>query len=550
MDVSGNHAGIANPSRRQACGMLATAIAATAATCMVGCSESSGNAMTPSSTSSNADSTDEKLQAAFRAIDAVVSNDVANGFPSAQVAVMKNGVLVYQGCWGKVNSYEPDGTPKADSADVTDDILYDLASNTKMYSCAYALQLLYEQGKVDLDTPLVDILGNEFADDVVLIDDPTMATQDLDAIRAWKRSITVKDVMCHRAGFMPSPPFQNQYYDYEKATFDTDKENPLFAGYDNSLETRQKTFEALCKTPLSYEPRTNIKYSDADYVALCFAIEKITGMGLDDYLRQNFWEPLGLDRITYNPLDNGFSKDDCVAEELNGDTRDGALSFPGARTETIQGEVHDGVAWHCMAGVSGHAGMFATATQLAQLANLMVDGTADGRRYFSMDTIELFTKNDTEQDQWGLGWWRQGSWAERAKYFSSIAPETTVGHQGWTGTATCIDRENKLVVITLTNKINSRVTDPAVSTTAFDGNWFTTAALGFTTQLIYAALGQDSFKAAQAAVEATMDSLVYNQAAALETLQNSAIESPEITMTKKACASIQAARDQVKAARA
>ena len=513
---------------------------------MGGCS-SSGSASTPSS---SAGSTDEKLQAAFEAIDAVVSNDVANGFPSAQVAVMKDGELVYQNCWGKTNSYEPDGTPKTDSPAVTNDTLYDLASNTKMYSCAYALQLLYEQGKIDLDTPLVDILGSEFADNTILIGDPTMATQDLDTIKAWKHSITVKDVMCHRAGFMPSPPFQNQYYDYENATFDTKKENPLFSGYDNSLETRQKTFEALCKTPLSYEPRTNIMYSDADYVTLCFAIEKITGMGLDEYLRQNFWEPLGLDRITYNPLANGFSKDDCVAEELNGDTRDGALSFPGARTETIQGEVHDGTAWHCMAGVSGHAGMFATATQLAQLANLMVDGTANGKQYFSMDTIELFTKNDTEQDQWGLGWWRQGSWAERAKYFSSLAPETTVGHQGWTGTATCIDRENKLVVVTLTNKINSRVTDPDVSTTAFDGNWFTTAALGFTTQLIYAALGQDSLETARAAVATVMDSLVYNQAAALETLQNSAIESSEITMTKKACASIQAARDQVKAAKA
>ena len=548
MSISSNHPESGtNLSRRQACGIFATAAAAMAVPFISGCSGSNSSSAASSGTT---DSADARLKVAFDAIDAVVSNDVANGFPSAQVAVMKDGELVYQNCWGKVNSYEPDGTPKTDSADVTNDTLYDLASNTKMYSCAYALQLLHEQGKVDLDTPLVDIFGSEFADNVVLVEDSTMATQDLDTIKEWKRGITIKDVMCHRAGFIPSPPYAYQYYDYEESSTSTDKENPLFAGYDNSQETRQKTYEVLCKTPLYYEPRTNIKYSDADYIALCFAIEKITGMGLDEYLLQNFWEPLGLDRITYNPLDNGFTKDDCVAEELNGDTRDGSVSYPGARTETIQGEVHDGNAWHCMAGVSGHAGMFATATQLAQLANLMVDGTANGKQYFSMDTIELFTKNDTEQDQWGLGWWRQGSWAERAKYFSSIAPETTVGHQGWTGTATCIDRENKLVVVTLPNKINSRVTDPKVSTTAFDGNWFTTAALGFTTQLIYSALGQSSTEAARAAVRATMDSLVYNQAAALETLQNSAIESPEITMTKKACASIQAARDQVKAAQA
>lgn len=73
---------------------------------------------------------------------------------------MKNGKLVYQNAWGKVNSYNPDGTPKTDSPAVTNDTLYDLASNTKMYTANYALQYLVTQGKADLDSRLVDLLGS------------------------------------------------------------------------------------------------------------------------------------------------------------------------------------------------------------------------------------------------------------------------------------------------------------------------------------------------------------------------------------------------------
>ncbi len=73
------------------------------------------------------------------AISSIVESDIKNGFTSAQMAVIKDGRLVYQNAWGTVNAYNPDGTPKTDSAPVTNDTLYDLASNTKMYSVNYAL---------------------------------------------------------------------------------------------------------------------------------------------------------------------------------------------------------------------------------------------------------------------------------------------------------------------------------------------------------------------------------------------------------------------------
>ena len=84
---------------------------------------------------------------ALELLEQIIQADVNNGFPSAQMAIVKNGKLVYQNAWGKVNSYNPDGTPKTDSPAVTNDTLYDLASNTKMYTANYALQYLAGQGQ-------------------------------------------------------------------------------------------------------------------------------------------------------------------------------------------------------------------------------------------------------------------------------------------------------------------------------------------------------------------------------------------------------------------
>ena len=98
----------------------------------------------------------------LEALEQLIQSDVDNGFPSAQMAVVvKNGRLVYQNAWGRVNAYLPDGTPNTASPAVTDDTLYDLASNSKMYTANYALQLLVTQGKIHLDSRIVGPAGPE-----------------------------------------------------------------------------------------------------------------------------------------------------------------------------------------------------------------------------------------------------------------------------------------------------------------------------------------------------------------------------------------------------
>lgn len=418
-------------------------------------------------------------------IDAIIQSDVDHGFPGAQLAVIKDGKMVFSKAWGHLDAYNPDNTAKTDSPLSTTDTLYDLASNTKMYSVAYAIQYLVTQGKIRVDDPIMAYIGPKFSEDTIDIhysghDDPGLATQ-----KQWKASLTIRDVMSHEAGFPPDPQYNRDKYD-QTGHGDKNAVNVLYCGANGVGDARADTLESICKTPLLFKPRSKSLYSDVDYMLLCFVIEKVTGERLDAFLRDTFWNPMGLTRITYCPLQSGYTMNDCAAEELNGNTRGGIVSFPGIRTATIQGEVHDEEAFYCMGGVSGHAGLFSSAEDLSKLASVMITGGYGSYRFFSRNVIDLFISPvSSDIANMGTGWWREGGNMETVRYFGTDSPSDTVGHQGWTGTMTMIDRKDNLVIVLLTNKINSPVTDINVNPDMFDGNWYTTASLGFVSQILY-----------------------------------------------------------------
>ncbi|MBO4915891.1 MAG: penicillin binding protein PBP4B, partial [Oscillospiraceae bacterium] len=417
-------------------------------------------------------------------ISDLIASDVEHGFTSAQLAVVKNGRLVYENAWGKVNSYEPDGTRKTDAPLAATDTLYDLASVTKMFSINYAVQKLVTDKQLDIDTPITEILGDAFAEDTLDraykgVENPP----DVETQKAWKRALTVKDILRHQAGFPAGPAYYNPKFTMEF----TDAEpgvNPCYA------VTREETLKAIFKTPLQYEPGTKTVYSDVDYMLLTYVVEKLTGMRLDAYMKETFYAPLGLEHMTFLPLENGFAADDCAATELCGNTRDRSFFFDGVRTETLQGQVHDEKAWYCMDGVSGHAGLFSNAADLARLASVMLTGGYGEHRFFSQDVLDLFTApKSLDYGQWGLGWWREGD-DKRVWYFGTQAPSDTIGHQGWTGTLVMIDPSRELVVAYLTNKINSPIIDPAADSNGFSGKCYTASTLGFVAQIL--SIGMDT----------------------------------------------------------
>ncbi len=427
--------------------------------------------------------------AAADLIDRIISADIRQGFPSAQLAVVKDGRLVYEKAWGNVKTYDEHGNPVKAPA-VTAETLYDLASNTKMYSVNYAIQYLLTQEKISLDTKITDILGKGFSEDTIHIayegyEDPGPETD-----RKWKAELTVRDLLKHQAGFPPGPHYYNDRYDCASQYYDSDSGNVLYAGTGGDEATRQETLRQIFRTPLMYEPGTKSVYSDVDYMILCYCVEEITGAPMQDFLKETFWQPMGLEHITYNPLENGFEKDDCAATELMGHTRDGALHYTGIRTDTIQGTVHDPNAYYAMAGVSGHAGLFASAADLAKLASVMLTGGYGEHRFFSQNVIDMFTAPQSETvPYYGLGWWRQAD-HDFDRYFGSLASPDTFGHQGFTGTVTMIDPEKNLVIVFLTNRIHSKILEGDETLSAWSGNFYTSATLGFVPEIIEISLEQ------------------------------------------------------------
>ncbi|KAB4599494.1 serine hydrolase, partial [Bacteroides thetaiotaomicron] len=250
---------------------------------------------------------------------------------------------------------------------------------------------------------------------------------------------------------------------------------------------------AICKAPLVYEPGTKTVYSDVDYMLLCFIVEQVVGKGLDEFLKETFWDPMGLTHMTYNPLENGFTKEQTAATELQGNPRGEdqhgqRISFRNVRTDTVWGEVHDEKAYYAMGGVSGHAGLFSNAEDLARLAQTMLNPTGYGtHRLFGANVNEYFVSRKDSSATWGQGWWRQGD-CGRPWYFGVQASRGTIGHQGWTGTLPVVAPEEDLVVVVLPNKKNSPVIDNTVDANDFYSDNMVLGALGGVVGMVYDAL--------------------------------------------------------------
>ncbi|CAM4302069.1 penicillin binding protein PBP4B [Erysipelothrix aquatica] len=413
----------------------------------------------------------------FELLDQIITAETRYGLTGVQVAVTKDGSLVKNSAYGYTNNYknvyDENGAsildqievlPLAQRTKVTPDTLFDLASNTKMYATVYAMQRLVDQGKITLDTTVVSIFP-EFVND-------GRGVQS-------KHLVTVGHLLRHDAGFTPDPQYHNQNY---TGNLESDGSNYLFS------QDRDLTLEMMLKTPLLSEPGSVVKYSDVDFMLLGAIVEAVSGQRLDTYVYENFYQPLGLDSLVFNPLDHGFTTQDTVSSELHGNTRDGRISFENERTEVVTGQVHDEKAFYSMGGISGHAGLFGTAQDVAILATAMLNqGTVNGQTFFTQDTIDKFVAPSTLNDTYGYGWRRQGDTNGYGWAFSNFASKNTIGHTGWTGTLTLIDPDNNVTLALMTNSRNTPIMGPGAND--FYTKNFNTNAYGMVSELVYQALG-------------------------------------------------------------
>ena len=404
---------------------------------------------------------------ALNLLDRFIQEETLAGYPSAQYVLLRNGKLIRRRAFGLLRSYDTDLTRRFSGEKVTDDTLFDLASNTKMFAVNFALKKLSSEGKLDLEKRVREYL-------------PEFRDREEDEIRG-KDQLTVREILEHQAGFPACPRYYDPDYDPK-----SQRVVPGSSANDLYSQKREEALSKIIATPLLYEPGTKTLYSDVDYMLLGFLVEKITGRRLDDYCREAFYEPLGLRHTCFNPLEHGYQKADCAATEIHGNTRQGQISFENIRTDTLQGQVHDENAFYTMQGISGHAGLFSNAGDLAVLAQILVNRGGYGRhRFFDADTLDQFLKPKNADPSFGLGWRRKAE-DGYTEMFSSLCDSQTVGHSGWTGTLTLIDPIQHVVFILLTSSRNTPLLNPEADVNDFAGCHFLISRYGVASTLVFA----------------------------------------------------------------
>ncbi|MDH5603704.1 MAG: serine hydrolase, partial [Cyclobacteriaceae bacterium] len=361
----------------------------------------------------------------LRQIDEIVSEAITNGAtPGCQVFVARKGKIVFEKSFGHYTYHE--NTP------VTDQTIYDLASLTKVMATLQAIMFLQERHVIDVGDKLSRYL-------------PELRHTN-------KESIIIRDILLHQAGLKPFMPFW-------VATMD--KEYPLPAYYSPFQEEEYPlqisngmyAVESLRDSIWSWiidsrlmkkrrnEPYT-YRYSDMGFFMLQQLAERMLNQPLNEFVQQNFYDPLGMTTTSYLPL--------CrfPIERIAPTAVDDHF-----RKQLVYGLVHDeGAAM--FGGVAGHAGLFSNAGDLAKLAHmLMSEGYYGGEQYFKSSTLNYFTAKQVKDNRRGLGWDKPniGSWRTPTSEFAS---GKTFGHTGFTGTAVWVDPEFDLIYIFLSNRIH------------------------------------------------------------------------------------------------
>ncbi len=343
--------------------------------------------------------------------------------PGCQVLVAKNGKVVFQQSFGWL-TYE-------NKIPVTEETIYDLASLTKVSATLQTAMFMQEKGLVDLNKKVsvyLPELKNTNKKDITLIDMLTHQSGLVPFMLLWP--LTVKDSV-----YLPHyySKERNQNYPLQVAP-DLFAANPI----RDSVWTwivKSKMQDKPARTPFDY------RYSDLGFMILKQLAEKILNQPIDDFLHQNMYEPLGAYTTGFNPLDRFPAKQIAPTEDDK-----------IYRKSTVVGTVHDERA-AMMGGVSGHAGLFSTANDLAKLGQMLVQkGHYGGHTYFKPHTVELFSNKQFEKSRRGLGWDKpiQSDWNSPT---SLLASSRTYGHTGFTGTCMWIDPEFDLVYIFLSNRV-------------------------------------------------------------------------------------------------
>jgi CubicO group peptidase (beta-lactamase class C family) len=275
-----------------------------------------------------------------------------------------------------------------------DSTLFDLASLTKVVATTTALMILVERGQVDLDAPVTRYV-------------PEFHTP----------AITIRQLLTHTSGLRADIP------------------TPELRAIPDSAALMRRVLAEVPRVP----PGTRVIYSDLNAILLGEVIRRVTGEALDVFAAKEIFTPLGLQATLFRPPPRLHPR----------------IAPTGVwRGRAVAGVVNDASAFK-LRGVSGNAGLFATAADIGRFAQFMLARgvSSDGRRLVRAETVRLFTAKATVggNEARTLGWQALPTGEETSSAGTLFGP-ASYGHTGWTGTSLWIDPDRDLFVLLFTNR--------------------------------------------------------------------------------------------------
>ncbi|ALJ01561.1 beta-N-acetylglucosaminidase [Rufibacter tibetensis] len=355
-------------------------------------------------------------------VDAIVAEAIREqATPGAVVLVAKGGKVIFQKAYG---SHTYDNTQATQISDI-----FDVASITKVSATTMAVMNLYDQQKISLDSSFAFYVPS--------------------AKNTNKAGIKIRELLLHQSGLPAGVHLPLQTQDYSKVPTG---QYTVKAG--DSAFIRKSYFDEVI-WPRMLNAKMGVKdkyvYADVSMYYLKEAVERQAKTSLDTFVAERFYKPLGMQTAGYLPLTR-FPESRIVPTEVD-------ATF---RKALLRGYVHDGGAAK-MGGVSGHAGLFATANDLAILYQMMLNGgTYGGKQYLKPETVQLFTKRHSNRSRRALGFdgWDPDS---SQGYPARQASHETYGHTGYTGTCVWVDPKNELVFVFLSNRVHPKVSNKLIS---------------------------------------------------------------------------------------
>jgi len=382
-------------------------------------------------------------------IDKIVEEGLEEkAFPGCQVLVAKDGMIVYNKSFG----YQ-DNTL---NYPITETSVYDIASMSKAAGTLLAIMKAYDEKKFTLNSKISEFI-------------PQLKDSN-------KKDLTIKELLYHQSGLTPTINFYLSAIDKDSYT------GSLYSTTKNATHPVQFDTRTYVRNDFSYLPslvssfskpgyttevaknffvhdsfkdtimqsikdsklstRGKYVYSCVNFMLLKMIAEKTTGMAMDNYLENNFFKRLGAQNTCYNPLHHIDTMRIAPTEN------DGFV-----RRQLLRGYVHDEAAAF-YGGVSGNAGLFSTANDIAKISQMLLNqGTYGDERYLSTETSRLFTSSKSPNSRRGLGFDKPNIGNTRLSPCGVFAPASVYGHTGFTGTCFWIDPTNNLIYVFLCNRV-------------------------------------------------------------------------------------------------